>query len=65
MKTSADSPKQHEAAALEPRVAELEKRVAELQEIVAQLQKQLGTAAKPAEKPLRSRGMMGRPKTGH
>jgi TolA-binding protein len=64
VKTSDDSSEQHEAAALEPRVAQLERRVAELQEIIVQLQKQLGTTAKPAENPLRSRGMMDRPKPG-
>jgi uncharacterized coiled-coil protein SlyX len=48
--------------ALEARVAALEKLVGELQQSV--LQPQAGTIAKPAEKPLRSRGMMDRPQTG-
>lgn len=45
----------------ETRIADLEKLVRELQASIEQLQKQTGIAAKPTEKPLRSRGMLGSP----
>ena len=45
----------------EARIAELEKLVHELQAQLEALQKQAGISAKPAEKPLRSRGMLGSP----
>jgi uncharacterized coiled-coil protein SlyX len=53
---------QHRITALEARVATLEKLIAELQQTIAQMQ--AGTATKPAERPLRSRGMMDRPRMG-
>lgn len=45
----------------EARIADLEKLVRELQASIEQLQKQAGITAKPAAKPLRSRGMFGSP----
>lgn len=45
----------------ETRITELEQLVRELQAQVVALQKQAGIAAKPEEKPLRSRGMFGSP----
>lgn len=50
-----------DTASHEDRIATLEKLVRELQAQIEQLQKQAGIAAKPAEKPLRSRGMFGSP----
>lgn len=61
MKADQDSSGDDRLATLEARVATLEDLVAELQKIIVQMQ--AGTAAKPAEKPLRSRGMMDRPRT--
>ncbi|MEP9370616.1 hypothetical protein [Mesorhizobium sp. KR1-2] len=62
MKTTDEISEQERIAALEARVATLEKLVEELQQTIAQMQ--AGTTTKPAEKPLRSRGMMDRPRTG-
>ncbi len=45
----------------ESRIAELEKLVRDLQAQLEALQQQAGINAKPAEKPLRSRGMLGSP----
>ncbi|PSJ60299.1 hypothetical protein [Pseudaminobacter soli (ex Li et al. 2025)] len=59
MKTDQDSSDSERIIALEARVAALEKLVRELQQSI--LQSQAGTTAKPAERPLRSRGMMDRP----
>ncbi|WP_269931051.1 hypothetical protein [Aminobacter sp. HY435] len=50
-----------DTASHEARIATLEKLVRELQAQIEQLQKQAGITAKPAEKPLRSRGMFGSP----
>lgn len=52
-----------DTATHEARIATLEKLVHELQAQVEQLRKQAGIAAKPAEKPLRSRGMFGSPQS--
>lgn len=49
-------------ASHEARIAELEKLVRELQAQLEAVQKQMGITAKPAEKQLRSRGMLGNPK---
>ena len=46
------------------RIIALEMRVAELERLIRELQQSQGTTAKPAEKPLRSRGMLDRPRTG-
>lgn len=62
MKTIDETSGQERIAALEARVAALEKLVTDLQQTIAQMQ--AGTAAKSAEKPLRSRGMIDRPRTG-
>ncbi|MEP9396793.1 hypothetical protein [Mesorhizobium sp. KR2-14] len=61
MKADQDSSGDDRIATLEARVATLEKLAAKLQETISQLQ--AGAAAKPAEKQLRSRGMMDRPRT--
>ena len=45
----------------EARISELEKLVRDLQAQLTALQQQITPAAKPAEKPLRSRGMLGSP----
>ncbi len=45
----------------EARITELEKLVRNLQAQLEALQQQVVPAAKPAEKPLRSRGMLGSP----
>ena len=45
----------------EARISELEKLVRDLQAQLEALQKQMGISAKPADKPLRSRGMLGSP----
>lgn len=50
-----------DTASHEARIAELERLVRELQQQLEALQKQTGITAKPAEKPLRSRGMLGSP----
>jgi hypothetical protein len=50
-----------DTASHEARIAELERLVRELQLQLEALQKQTGITAKPAEKPLRSRGMLGSP----
>ena len=50
-----------DTASHEARIAELERLVGELQRQLEALQKQTGIPAKPAEKPLRSRGMLGSP----
>lgn len=50
-----------DTASHEARIADLEKLVRELQAAIEQLQKQAGITAKPPEKPLRSRGMLGNP----
>lgn len=62
MKTDHHSSEHDRIAALEARVAALEKLVREFQQTIVQLQ--AGAMPKPAEKPLRSRGMMDRPQTG-
>ncbi|AWC25574.1 hypothetical protein CO731_05072 [Aminobacter sp. MSH1] len=51
-----------DTASHEARIANLEKLVRELQAQLEIVQKQVGITAKPAEKPLRSRGMLGSPK---
>ncbi|MBT1155840.1 hypothetical protein J1C56_09575 [Aminobacter anthyllidis] len=45
----------------ESRIAELERLVRDLQAQLEALQQQVTPTAKPAEKPLRSRGMLGSP----
>ena len=50
-----------DTASHEARIAELEKLVRELQAQLEALQQQVTPTAKPAEKPLRSRGMLGSP----
>ena len=45
----------------EARISELEKLVRDLQAQLTALQQQITPAAKTAEKPLRSRGMLGSP----
>jgi hypothetical protein len=62
VKPDQESSDNERIVALEARIAALEKLVGELQQSI--LQSQAGTTAKPAEKPLRSRGMLGRPRTG-
>ncbi len=52
-----------DTASHEARITELENLVRELQAQIEALNKQAGIAAKPAEKPLRSRGMLGSPKS--
>lgn len=50
-----------DTASHETRITELEKLVCELQAQLEAVQKQMGITAKPAAKPLRSRGMFGSP----
>lgn len=50
-----------DTASHEARITELEKLVRELQAQIEALNKQAGITPKPAEKPLRSRGMLGSP----
>jgi len=50
-----------DTASHETRISELEKLVRDLQAQLEALQQQVAPAAKPAEKPLRSRGMLGSP----
>ncbi|QOF73260.1 hypothetical protein N7E70_026420 [Aminobacter sp. NyZ550] len=50
-----------DTASHEARITELEKLVRDLQAQLAALQHQVAPTAKPAEKPLRSRGMLGSP----
>lgn len=50
-----------DTASHEARISELEKLVRDLQVQLAALQQQVTPTAKPAEKPLRSRGMLGSP----
>lgn len=50
-----------EAISHEARISELEKLVRDLQAQLEALQQQVSPTAKPAEKPLRSRGMLGSP----
>ncbi len=51
-----------DTASHEARITELEKLVRDLQAQVEALRQQVAPTAKPAEKPLRSRGMLGSPK---
>ncbi len=50
-----------EAISHEARISELEKLVRDLQAQLEALQQQVSPTAKPAAKPLRSRGMLGSP----
>lgn len=50
-----------DTASHEARIATLENLVRDLQAQLEALQRQVAPAAKPAEKPLRSRGMLGSP----
>ena len=50
-----------ETTSHEARISELEKLVHDLQAQLEALQQQVSPTAKPAEKPLRSRGMLGSP----
>ncbi|MCX8570402.1 MULTISPECIES: hypothetical protein [Hyphomicrobiales] len=50
-----------DAISHEARISELEKLVRDLQAQLEALQQQVSPTAKPAEKPLRSRGMLGSP----
>lgn len=51
-----------DTASHEARITELEKLVRDLQAQIEQLKRHAGITAKPTEKPLRSRGMLGSPK---
>lgn len=51
-----------DTASHEARITELEKLVRNLQAQLEALQQQVAPTAKPADKPLRSRGMLGNPK---
>ncbi|GAA4129022.1 hypothetical protein ACFFTN_22495 [Aminobacter aganoensis] len=50
-----------DTASHEARIAELEKLVRDLQAQLEAVQKHVGITARPVEKPLRSRGMLGSP----
>ncbi|MBE1205541.1 hypothetical protein [Aminobacter carboxidus] len=61
IETEQSSPPMSDTSSHESRIAELEKLVHDLQAQLEVLQKQAGITAKPVEKPLRSRGMLGSP----